>query len=41
LIEKGEVGPFDDLVAKKSGNNFSAVLYLKKNQSVGYRFAKK
>ena len=41
LIEKGEVGPFDDFVAKKSGNNFSAVLYLKKNQSVGYRFAKK
>ena len=41
LIEKGEIGPFDDFVAKKSGNNFSAVLYLKKNQSVGYRFAKK
>jgi len=41
LIEKGEVGPFDDFVAKKTGNNFSAVLFLKKNQSVGYRFAKK
>jgi len=41
LIEKGQVGPFDDFVAKKSGNNYSATLYLKKNQSVGYRFAKK
>ena len=41
LVEKGEVGPFDDFVAKKSGNNFAATLYLKKNQSVGYRFAKK
>jgi len=25
LIEKGEIGPFDDFVAKKSGNNFSAI----------------
>ena len=41
LVEKGEIGPFDDFVAKKSGNNFSAILYLKKNQSVGYKFAKK
>ncbi len=41
LIEKGQIGPFDDFIAKKTGNNFSATLYLKKNQSIGYRFAKK
>ena len=41
LIEKGEIGPFDDFVSKKSGKNFTAILYLKKNQSVGYKFAKK
>jgi len=41
LIEKGEVGPFDDFVSKKTGKNFTSVLYLKKNQSVGYKFAKK
>ena len=41
LIEKGEIGPFDDFVSKKTGNNFTSKLYLKKNQAVGYKFAKK
>ena len=41
LIEKGEVGPFDDLIAKKTGNPYTAILYLKKNQRIGYRFAKR
>ena len=41
LIEKGEIGPFDDFVSKRTGNSFTAILYLKKNQSVGYKFAKK
>ena len=41
LIEKGEIGPFDDFISKKSGKNFTSILYLKKNQAVGYKFAKK
>tara|TARA_B100000900_G_scaffold383182_1_gene370906 strand:+ start:2696 stop:5440 length:2745 start_codon:yes stop_codon:yes gene_type:complete len=41
LIETGSVGPFDDFVSKKTNNPFSASLYLKKNQSVGYKFAKR
>ena len=41
LIEKGEIGPFDDFVSKKTGKNFTSILYLKKNQAVGYKFAKK
>jgi len=41
LIEKGQIGPFDDLIAKKTGNPYTAILYLKKNQRVGYRFAKR
>lgn len=41
LIEKGEIGPFDDLIAKKSGNPYTAILWLKKNERVGYRFAKR
>ena len=41
LIEKGDIGPFDDLIAKKSGNPYTAILYLKKNERVGYRFAKR
>ena len=41
LIETGQVGPFDDFISKKSGKNFTSILYLKKNQSVGYKFAKK
>ena len=41
LIETGSVGPFDDFISKKTSNPFSASLYLKKNQSVGYKFAKR
>ncbi len=41
LVETGSVGPFDDFVSKKTSNPFSASLYLKKNQSVGYKFAKR
>ncbi|MEC7097621.1 MAG: DNA topoisomerase [Candidatus Thermoplasmatota archaeon] len=41
LIESGQIGPFDDFISKKSGKPFTSVLYLKKNQSVGYKFAKK
>ncbi|MEC7503646.1 MAG: DNA topoisomerase [Candidatus Thermoplasmatota archaeon] len=41
LIETGSVGPFDDFISKKTNNPFSASLYLKKNQSVGYKFAKR
>ena len=41
LIEKGQIGPFDDFISKRTGNSFTAILYMKKNQSVGYKFAKK
>ena len=41
LIETGSVGPFDDFISKKTSNPFSASLYLKKNQTVGYKFAKR
>ena len=41
LIETGSVGPFDDFISKKTNNPFSASLYLKKNQSIGYKFAKR
>jgi|MDTC01.3.fsa_nt_gb DNA topoisomerase-3 len=41
LIEKREIGPFDDFLSKKTGRPFSAILYLKKNESIGYRFAKR
>ncbi len=41
LIEDGEIGPFDDLIAKKTGNPYTAILWLKKNERVGYRFAKR
>ena len=41
LIEKGEIGPFDDLIAKKTGNPYTAILYLRKNERIGYRFAKR
>ena len=40
LIEKGQIGPFDDFVSRKTGNKFTSILYLKKNQAVGYKFAK-
>jgi DNA topoisomerase-3 len=41
LVETNEIGPFDDFISKKTGNPFTAILYLKKNQSVAYKFAKK
>lgn len=41
LIETGSVGPFDDFTSKKTNNPFAASLYLKKNQAVGYKFAKR
>ena len=41
LIETNSIGPFQDFKSKKTGNPFAASLYLKKNQSIGYRFAKK
>ena len=41
LIESNEVGPFDDFKSKKTGNPFTSFLYLKKNESIGYKFAKK
>jgi len=40
LIESKEVGPFEDFTSK-AGKPFAAKLYLKKNESVGYRFAKR
>jgi DNA topoisomerase-3 len=40
LIENKKVGPFDDFTSK-AGKPFSATLYLKGNESVGYRFAKR
>jgi hypothetical protein len=41
LIEKKKVGPFEDFLAKKSGKPFTASLYIKPNESIGYRFAKR
>ena len=41
LIEKKKVGPFEDFISKKAGKPFSASLYIKGNESVGYRFSKK
>ena len=41
LVEKRKVGPFDDFISKKAGKPFSASLYIKGNESIGYRFAKK
>ncbi len=40
LIENRKIGPFDDFTSK-GGKPFSATLYLKGNESIGYRFAKK
>jgi len=40
LIEKGEVGPFSDLISKK-GNPFTAVVWLNKAEQARYRFAKR
>ena len=41
LIEKKKVGPFEDFLAKKTGKPFTATLYIKPNESIGYRFAKR
>ena len=41
LIEKKEIGPFEDFVSKKTKRNFTAIIYLKRNESIGYKFAKK
>ncbi|MDP6869783.1 MAG: DNA topoisomerase [Candidatus Poseidoniaceae archaeon] len=41
LIESKKIGPFDDFVSRKAGKPFSATLYIRGNESIGYRFAKK
>jgi hypothetical protein len=41
LIEKKSLGPFDDFLSKKTQKPFTSSLYLKKNESVGYKFAKR
>ena len=41
LIEKREIGPYDDFISKKTEREFSSKLYLKKNESIGYKFAKR
>ena len=41
LIEKREIGPFGDFISKKTEREFSSKLYLKKNESIGYKFAKR
>ena len=41
LIEKKKIGPFEDFTARKSGKPFTATLYIKGNESIGYRFSKK
>ena len=41
LIEERSFGPVDDFTSKKTGNPFAASLYLKKNEAVGYKFAKR
>lgn len=40
LVEKKKVGPFEDFTSK-AGKPFTATLYFKGNESVGYRFAKR
>jgi hypothetical protein len=41
LIEKKSLGPFDNFLSKKTQKPFASSLYLKKNESVGYKFAKR
>jgi DNA topoisomerase-3 len=41
LVESKKVGPFEDFISRKAGKPFTAILYIKGNESVGYRFAKK
>ena len=40
LVESKKLGPFDNFTSK-AGKPFSATLYLKNNEAIGYRFAKK
>lgn len=41
LIEKKEIGPFDNFISKKTNREFASKIYLKKNESIGYKFAKR
>jgi DNA topoisomerase-3 len=41
LIETNNLGPFDDFISKKTGKPFAASLYLRKNETVAYKFAKR
>jgi hypothetical protein len=41
LVEKREIGPYDNFISKKTEREFSSKLYLKKNESIGYKFAKR
>lgn len=41
LIEKKTLGPFDNFKSKKTNKDFSSSLYIKKNESIGYKFAKR
>ena len=41
LVEKRKIGPFEDLLSKKTGKPFTSIMYLKANQQIGYRFAKR
>ncbi len=40
IIEEGQGGPFE-LISKKTGKPYTAILFLKSNGRYGYRFAKK
>ena len=40
MVENRKIGPFDDFTSK-AGKPFSASLYLKGDENVGYRFAKR
>ena len=41
LVEKKKVGPFEDFISRKAGKPFTATLYIKGNESIGYRFTKR
>lgn len=40
LIESKEVGPFDNFISK-AGKPFASIIYMKKNESIGYKFSKR
>ena len=40
LVENKKIGPFEDFTSK-AGKPFTATLYMKGNESIGYRFAKR